>query len=328
MDIIRYVNTESPAGGSGKTRGTEGQDRAYGSLAEWDAGECETSIHDHYVYCSGATKDTQGVDLGGWDVNSISILGDPIKSSGRHPGKWDDSCYRLSCLDDTVLEILICNILIEGIQIDCDLYWTNKDARGIVISGDLDEGDIVINACIVRRSVGSGGIGIQDTLSMGGGHAVYIRNSIVMGFNDNIEIQRVVSDSSPINCFNNTIKDADRYGIKLAKRGEEIAIANIKNNVIINSGDKDYYDDGADFTVNTAANVTSDRSSPDGASHQGRVPSFVDEVNDDLHLNPNDTVARSQGVGLSNFFNDDIDLESRGSAWDCGADQVKIKRPI
>ena len=37
--IIRYVNTDSTPGGNGTTNLTEGNDRAYASLNEWEPSE-------------------------------------------------------------------------------------------------------------------------------------------------------------------------------------------------------------------------------------------------------------------------------------------------
>jgi co-chaperonin GroES (HSP10) len=56
---------------------------------------------------------------------------------------------------------------------------------------------------------------------------------------------------------------------------------------------------------------------------------FVDEANNDFHLDQNDTVAKDKGTDLSSDtnlnFTTDIDGSTRGTDWDIGADEASVE---
>jgi hypothetical protein len=70
---------------------------------------------------------------------------------------------------------------------------------------------------------------------------------------------------------------------------------------------------GSSGTLNETTNSTSD-------------PVFVDAANGNYHLDESDTVWKNNGTNLYNDasypFQDDIDGQERGEAWDIGADQT------
>ncbi len=74
---IRYVNTDSTAGGDGTTNAITGDNRAYASLNEWEAAEqinLTLYYQSHIVYCSGSTPDTTSVEILGWTTNTIYTI--------------------------------------------------------------------------------------------------------------------------------------------------------------------------------------------------------------------------------------------------------------
>lgn len=76
--------------------------------------------------------------------------------------------------------------------------------------------------------------------------------------------------------------------------------------------------------ITSSKNISSDSSSPDGASYRGKnsyTDYFVDYNNDDFHLKSTDTVLKDAGDNLGSPYDVDIDGESVTGTWDIGADE-------
>jgi hypothetical protein len=80
-------------------------------------------------------------------------------------------------------------------------------------------------------------------------------------------------------------------------------------------------------SVVSSKNISSDATSPDGASYQGKnayTDYFVDYNNDDFHLKATDTVLKDAGDDLGSPYDVDIDGESVTGTWDIGADEYIV----
>jgi hypothetical protein len=97
----------------------------------------------------------------------------------------------------------------------------------------------------------------------------------------------------------------------------------LKNNVAMNHYIADMGVGAA--TTTTAKNVTSDTSSPDGASYENKTSYanyFEDYTNKDFHLKSTDTVLKDAGDNLGQPYNIDIDGRAVNVGdWDIGADE-------
>lgn len=101
----------------------------------------------------------------------------------------------------------------------------------------------------------------------------------------------------------------------------------VKNNIANGCTSGACWGGGATWTTTvTAANITSDTDSPDGASFQNKTCTFVDTANDNLHLDSGDTNCKDVGTDLSAdgqyAFSTDIDGDTRSGSWDVGADEL------
>ncbi|MEA1998055.1 MAG: hypothetical protein U9N61_01835, partial [Euryarchaeota archaeon] len=121
----------------------------------------------------------------------------------------------------------------------------------------------------------------------------------------------LIANNTIINCYEGITQDDDTTN----------ATDIVKNNLIQNSSNKDFRDDGGGFGT-TSKNISEDATSPD-AAYQSKEVIFVDEANDDYHLASTDIQAKDAGEDLSATFTDDIDGNTRaaGTDWDIGADE-------
>lgn len=108
----------------------------------------------------------------------------------------------------------------------------------------------------------------------------------------------------------------------------------IKNNIVQGTSSADYELTG---TPVTADNISSDATSPDGASFQNITLTFADAANDNYHLASGDTDAIDAGEDLTTEFQAfphgtsvDIDGDPRptgAGTWDIGADEIVSAGP-
>jgi len=98
-DVLRYLNSDSTAGGDGTTNAITGANRAYATMAEWETAEdgASSSGDDHYLVCEGTTPDAGGAfSIAGWaaGVSSIVIYGSTAQAQGAHLGYYSTNTYR------------------------------------------------------------------------------------------------------------------------------------------------------------------------------------------------------------------------------------------
>jgi len=95
-----------------------------------------------------------------------------------------------------------------------------------------------------------------------------------------------------------------------------------KNNYCGGAQYQDFYTSGP--AVTTAKNISSDATSPDGASYRGKTAYssyFLDYANRDFHLKSTDTVLKDAGDNLGSPYDIDIDGVAVTGTWDIGADE-------
>jgi hypothetical protein len=323
-DTTRYVNTASTAGGDGTTNAISGANRAYASLNEWEAAE-QSVINAgdrHIVYCEGASADTTQTTIDGWtvtDAESLRIIGN------NHTGRWETAAYRLVLAQTGgtgVIDVLEDNVYVENIQAHNTTTTASANSSVYVLRG---AGTYGIESCIFRGS-GTGSGADQraciDTDSITTNVTVNIYNNVCYDSRRG-HYKIGGATNANYNFYNNTL--VDNYGTNMGLSTANVA--NIVNSCLDNGGNTDYSVGGV-TTLATSNNVTSDATSPDGASYQNKTFTFVDKSNGDLHLASSDTGAMGNGVGPGSDANvpaSDIDNDVRsGSTCDCGADEFRV----
>ena len=200
---------------------------------------------------------------------------------------------------ETGLTIVNCNVTVKNIQVKSSGF------QNINQSGNY-QCEFVGNVLI------GGG---ADALSFTTRNAYVFNNVIYNAAGAGIRVQ---SGDYNVFLYNNTVYNCG-IGINFNFATDNTAI----NNLLINNS-QDYYNNIPGATFYSAANITSDTTSPDGASYQSISVNFTDAANGDFRLLAG-SPGIDQGVDLSsdpNYpFNTDIigTLRPQGAAWDIGA---------
>jgi len=316
----RYVNTASTPGGDGTTNNTSGANRAYASLDECLTAEAGDLGGDSLlILCEGTAADVTATTVTGFsNYAKITIQGNNT-AAGRHPGYYSTSHYRIEDKNDygAIIDIQQPNVEVIGIQTYALSTSDTVYEGGIELNnGGAGAGTTLIRENIVRmNNTGSG-----DALAGDGeaGDNIFIINNVVYDANNCLSFD--YTNATQWTVYNNTVINSNGSAIWI----ESVGTLYLKNNLVKSSTTN--YRVQNNTTEVTAANCSSDATSPDGSSYQNRVYTFVDEANDNFHLAASDTGAKDLGVDLSSdsryAFNTDIDGETRTAPWDVGADEV------
>ncbi len=335
----RYVNTASSAGGDGSTNATTGSTRAYPSLDSALTAEATNLVVADRILeisCEGATADTTAINFSGYTTDATRYIRIYASEGNRALGGYDATKYRLEVGGTVtgVIEVTVPNVRFEGLQI----INTQNDAeqgRGLYLNtgAGASGADIRVLGCVfaykptgtpttsgncqgVRSNIGDNNIRLT------------VANCLIYDFRSYGIFINHSGTGGTFVLYNNTICDNAGGGVYAAGAGATEALY-LKNNIIAyNTGTQFTLDGSAWNTYTTAKNVTSDASSPDGASYQTKSPAFDDRPNDNYHLSSGDTTCKDLGNDLSAdaayAFTDDIDAGTRSGSWDIGADEQGV----
>lgn len=333
---LRYVNTDSTAGGNGTTNATTGPNRAYATLqsalsAEESAGSNLVSADQYLeILCDGSVADTTAVTVTGFTTDDTRRIIIRCSGAARHAGIYDNTKYRLEVGGLGVITLAQGHVTLDGLQV-MSTAVDGDDGRGIFLTNGVASGRLIINACIIRY-LSSG-----TPTTSGNCHGIrantgesawtlIITNNILFDFRaDGMFINPQTLNETAI-IYNNTVCDCGASGLLLTgnSTGEKLYV---KDNIIQGCTGSDFNLDGSAWggAYVHAKNVTEDNTSPDGATYQSKTIVFVNEASNDFHLSDTDTVAFELGDDLSGdaqyAFNTDIDGETRSAPWSIGADQ-------
>lgn len=179
--VTRYVNTASTPGGDGTTNATVGANRAYASLAEWEAARQAdlTAADSEQVICDGTAADTAALAIDGWTTDATHYIRVAVAAAARHVGVWSTSKFRLyaAVSYSYMLDILEEFVRIEGLQVGnsspdgglavrVNAGWGSGDIRflGVIENGSDNHGfncingsyTVTANNVIASNNVGSG----------------------------------------------------------------------------------------------------------------------------------------------------------------------------
>ena len=319
-EVLRYIHTNSTAGGNGTTNALTGANRAYASATEWEAAEQTNLVTDgdtHRVLCSGTTADSFLI-LAGWitgSSNFITFESNPDDPAGRNFGNtYSDSHYRLepTTNDNDIVISAINFTIIIGIQLKPTSFVANGKRLITVNAAD----DVTIDSCRLNMDQAgkAGWFGIQgSTLTQ----RLCILNTLIDNIGSNFTGLDFPSLTEVSYSHNNTVIGAT-FGIKTA--GTDTVSAS--NNLVYNCGTS-YV---GDFDSASDNNSTDNAETTGGSNdRQNQSYSFEDEAGSNYVLKPNDTGALQKGANLSAHANcpviTDLRSRNRSGAYDIGAFQ-------
>jgi hypothetical protein len=275
----------------------------YSSLAAWEAGEQAdlVSLDETRIADCSSLADTSAVSVTGWTTDATRRIVIRAASGERHGGKWNTSAYRLSVDNNNAVALTEEFVDIQGIQAEVSESGATQRACFVLTSG-LNLSDIRLEKCIARQKPGSAGsgnlIGFQNEDSstvwrLSNCLAYDFRQGSGVGFNTVVNAETYHYFCGAHNCdtgFQNAT-GADTMLVKTSWAQD------------CTDGFAGTWDTGSDYNI---SDVASD--APGANSQNSTSITFVDEANDDFHMDPG-----SAGVG------DGIDL-STDSAYPVGED--------
>lgn len=161
----RYVNTASTAGGDGTTNATSGANRAYATMAEWEAARQASLTEVEEVICEGSTADTSGVTIDGWTTTAANYILIRTTQANRHNGRWDTTKYRVDVNRNylAAIEVYEYYVRIQGVQFR-NTGTGNWGQGGVLFMPD-ETGDVAVDTtffemrdCVVYGSGNGNGI--------------------------------------------------------------------------------------------------------------------------------------------------------------------------
>jgi hypothetical protein len=319
----RYVNTASSAGGDGTTNGTVGANRAYATLAEWEAARQGTLSEVEEVICEGSAADTTVVAIDGWTTTAANYILIRSAETSRHAGVWNSGVYRL--------EFALSSDGLVGFEDFCRIHAlqvsvnTTTALAGIIFDTVATSG-LFVTSCIVRATVAAPLVGIWKGSGNAGSAISVLANNLVYGFSGvgGFGIYaRSNAAATRCCCYNNTVYGCAtgfrfRDDFTLAKNNLSIGCTNAYNDADTPESGSTHngYDEGPDPASN-GINLS--------GSSDGDI--FVNAGAGDFRL-VSGSDAADVGTDLSgdgNYpFSDDIQGETRTGTWDIGADEFVV----
>ncbi|MFA6183742.1 MAG: hypothetical protein WC682_01415 [Parcubacteria group bacterium] len=248
-------------------------------------------------------------------------------NSQRHSGKWDTGKYSLSnsAVADA-LRINNNNVVIAGLQINQQYNADYYDA--IAVGADNRNAMILQNILKDSGATNSGNaVYVGNSTNTSIPSMIYIVNNVAYGWkSDAINVGGVGDNGAFV--YNNTLYGNGTCGINQNSYYDVVA----KNNVVNSSGTYGYCTSHLSTPLNYATsstnNISSDATALGSNSKINATVKFISTTSgsEDLHLSPEDKMARDFGADLSvdaNFaFSTDVDGSVRTVSWDAGADET------
>ncbi len=334
-------NGDGAGSGCATTPGEAG--KAFNSFYNWQnqtAGNKTLTVNmTVYVLGTGPDEFCNGIRMNGWTTTGYAINITPYSGYYHTGGALDRNKYYLRrSVACTATDSMIAvdhgfnDVKFDGIQFAND---ADGDYDGDIVGiWDTYKGhDITYKNCIFYQGSKAGTTG-RKGMRVYGSDGLIVVNSLFygpsMGKSDQGAVDIRPGPNTSFAFYNNTVV-AGTLGTRAIFMAlyETCAGAtwNIKNNIFIRTGTAHsaYGGEagGSPCTTNTANNITSDTSSPDGATYQSKTVTFVSAS--DLHLSSSDVGAKDLGADLSAAavypFSSDFDRETRTGSWDAGADE-------
>lgn len=270
------------------------------------------------------------------------FLSTEVGTRQRHAGTWDDGKATLSFDDNAEISWAggASHITIEGLQLTGPTdAATHANVQGILIGQALAAGEVTIRENLFRNFGDSShtggspdytegrGIYLQAGTGGGGTSQVFkIYNNVFFSTlgTQNYGVGISAESHGRQYIYNNTF-----YNLKWGMFGDTANSSgngqiHLKNNLTQSCGTGIFLSAASAWTA-TASNVTSDTTSPDGASFRSLTATFAGAGSSNFHLDSADTGAIGRGTDLSAdaglAFSTDYEGTLRETPWSAGADQ-------
>lgn len=290
----------------------------YTSLSAWEAAKqaditlATGSDEIQQAECYDFTV-TESVNIDGWTTDAGQYIRVYTPQAERHAGTIAAG-FRITSSSSSAIAIAENYVRIEGLVVKAA-----GDDSGIQCNTVSGVGDVRVSHNVVVSNTGtSSGAGI-DFNNTGSSVVVRISNNIVYDFRNATNIGYGIgflNSTATAYVYNNTIYNC-RRGIVTGSANQKLI------NNICDSNEADYAFAAGPHA--SSSNNTSSDTSVSTFGTQSVTPAYVDEANDDFHLDAGDTVAAGNGADLSADSDlpvtDDIDGEAR-STWEIGADEL------
>lgn len=259
VDTVRYVRTDSPAGGNGTEddSGAGNPNRAYPGLEEWQSSEIGTVAtgDTHTVLCTSPAGDVDPVRFvfTGWvvdDPKALRIKGHPTNPGGRNLSDtlWDASAYTTSFNNISYAFLHGQNNgLVEGIQIENTRF---NQGVALTMSNTTAGPDCYVNACRLRAQ--GGGVSFSPSNRNNVLHVVtncvYVTDPASFGG----ICLNVDASLNPVNyqayIYNNTSSVGNEFGIRVNTDAGSGTIR-LRNNATFNNAGPDWTELGGGTIV-------------------------------------------------------------------------------
>ncbi|MHB1099294.1 MAG: autotransporter outer membrane beta-barrel domain-containing protein [Burkholderiales bacterium] len=323
----RYVNTASTAGGDGTTNATTGANRAYASLAEWEAAEQAILSEDHTVLCCGATDDTE-TTIDGWTPSGFRVIvaGNTGDAAGAHAGKWDTAFYTIGSTSGTSAAIVPIE---ESVTIQ-DIQFTNSNSSGGGVGrfGTIGN-DLIIQRCVLKGP-GTGGSSTGLLLSDVSNLRTIARNNISHDWNVGGYLRGTSTPGANACVFANNTFTQNATGFQ-GRGGGPRAVNNLTfgNTADMGRTAADWDEAASYYNAFGNSGTLVPGSTDIDLSAYAATDLFLDNANEDFHLLSSGSAYSSvdnNGVGPdsnTDVPDDDIDGDARtGTTTSVGADII------
>lgn len=312
-----------------------GYDNCYTSLADWEAdyggiifsacsrGDlvCANKIAIAKIDGTWIDADTAALTIDGWNTGPSNYIRIYTTAAARQTGTAGTG-YRLEVGIgvEAVLDLREPYVRVEGLEI----YSTSQTGGQVIYirpatSGDF--GEVHISHSLIHGDGANTRSGIYN-YDLAGTFKVW--NNIIYDVAKEASDAGIKIAQGTDYLHNNTVVDTIAgYGI-LSVSGTVIA----KNNLVRAANNCFYgvFQSSTTASKDSNYNASSDNTTTGGVNDKrNQIYTFVDEPNNNFHLAGADTAAKDAGRGLAGDkylpFTDDLDGETRGGAWDIGADE-------
>lgn len=315
--VLRYVNTNSTAGGDGTTNNTTGVSRAYADLAEWEAAEQADLVAAGdiaEVICSGGA-DSSAVDISGW-VTSVTSYILIHATTDKHGGVFDSGKYYFE--GDSVSTRFT---IAQGYVHIEDLQFTRPTPAASGVTRPVISWSSSVGTQYVRRSIFK-----FDSNDIAGTVGAFAFNSSTPDYviTDNIFDNRLAGGGTNDICITGAGASADVLIYNNTFINWSLAINSRANYIVKNNIFQDCTDDiTGTLNANNNYNLTDNTSIAGANSVTSSTLTFADKAAFNFALASGDTDAIGAGIGPSTDGNvsltDVIGTSRSGATTDIGA---------
>lgn len=303
----RYVDNLIVPFARAEVISTIGTSMDYASISLWDSAKNTGTLSDIETGDVRTNITNADITIGGGTTSGSAYMNLTSSASYRHNGTSSTGVLVTGNTDFRTVMFVDSNYTrVSWIR------WRNQIANGNGSVIQVNGSNVLIHHNILQDSYST-----NNDMSgfLARGDEVYFYRNICQDHEGHCVRGDQFDGSKQVYMWNNTA-----YAMSsTAFACEGNMDYSVKNNICDEDGSGSCYGGTCDTT---AKNLSSDSTSPDGASYQSKNPSYVDETGRDLRLSSGDTVAKDAGDNLGSSP-DALDYDPTGTvisgSWSIGA---------